>query len=85
MLSYASADKMETLTGQLGQTGSQPATRGYNTTEPARVAGEGVLIPSSMSPSWGHVSSSSLPTRASAVACATMCHAQWQAALVPTS
>ncbi|KAL3131056.1 hypothetical protein ABBQ38_000372 [Trebouxia sp. C0009 RCD-2024] len=38
----ATADKMETLTGQLGQTGSQPATRGYNTTEPARVAGEGV-------------------------------------------
>lgn len=37
---------METLTGQLGQTGSQPATRGYNTTEPARVAGEGMLIPS---------------------------------------
>lgn len=32
---------METLTGQLGQTGNQPATRGYNTTEPARVAGEG--------------------------------------------
>lgn len=45
VLSHASADKMETLTGQLGQTGSQPATRGYNTTEPARVAGEGALIP----------------------------------------
>lgn len=32
---------METLTGQLGQTGNQPATCGYNTTEPARAAGEG--------------------------------------------
>ena len=32
---------METLTGQLGQTGTQPPTRGYNTTEPARCAGEG--------------------------------------------
>lgn len=38
----ATADKMETLTGQLGQTGNQPPTRGYNTTEPARCAGEGV-------------------------------------------
>ena len=35
---------METLTGQLGQTGNQPATRGYNTTEPARVAGEGDIL-----------------------------------------
>ena len=35
---------METLTGQLGQTGNQPATRGYNTTEPARVAGEGDFV-----------------------------------------
>lgn len=46
VLAHVCADKMETLTGQLGQTGSQPATRGYNTTEPARVAGEGVLAPS---------------------------------------
>ena len=37
------ADKLETLTKQLGETGQQPPTRGYNTTEPARCAGEGVL------------------------------------------
>ena len=43
-LVYMDAEKMETLTGQLGQTGSQPATRGYNTTEPARVAGEGNAV-----------------------------------------
>ena len=37
------ADSMEKLTGQLGETGNQPATRGYRTTEPARIAGEGRL------------------------------------------
>ncbi|DBB02711.1 TPA: hypothetical protein ACH3X3_011658 [Trebouxia sp. C0006] len=38
----ATADSMEELTGQLGETGNQSATRGYRTTEPARIAGEGV-------------------------------------------
>ena len=37
------ADSMEELTGQLGETGNQSATRGYRTTEPARIAGEGRL------------------------------------------
>ncbi len=37
------ADSMEKLTGQLGETGNQSATRGYRTTEPARIAGEGRL------------------------------------------
>ncbi len=36
-------DSMEELTGQLGETGNQSATRGYRTTEPARIAGEGRL------------------------------------------
>ena len=34
---------MEELTGQLGETGNQSATRGYRTTEPARIAGEGEI------------------------------------------
>ena len=37
------AESMEELTGQLGETGNQSATRGYRTTEPARIAGEGEL------------------------------------------
>ena len=32
---------MEKLTGELGEVGNQSATRGYRTTEPARICGEG--------------------------------------------
>lgn len=36
------AESMEELTGELGEVGNQSATRGYRTTEPARICGEGV-------------------------------------------
>ena len=40
---FLHADSMEKLTEQLGETGNQSATRGYRTTEPARIVGEGGL------------------------------------------
>jgi len=46
---FLCADSMEELTGQLGETGNQSATRGYRTTEPARIAGEGRLEQSCIS------------------------------------
>lgn len=36
-------ESMEELTGELGEVGNQSATRGYRTTEPARICGEGQI------------------------------------------
>ena len=49
------ADSMEKLTEQLGEIGNQSSTRGYRTTEPARIVGEGGLALHCIC-SAGHVS-----------------------------